>query len=433
MPPAFHALPQVCLVSEHNLPNLLMMLEGRAPSAILLHTRTSARASRHLERALEHVGTRTRVTHVEIPDTNTVADLRSAMRAVIEPLTTPHCVNLTGGTKAMSLALALVAASCRPHDAAGAHARHLQVYVDLRSTFAGAVEVIVPPDHPAVVLRVHVEMDALLALHGAEVIAYRTTDLDQPSIKLGDTLAKRTKVEARALVQKLQRFVYYNADDRRTSPSLEPLAIPLHVNDDDVAMAVKIGAWSGWWKTTETLVAPSTQMCFGFAGGQWLEEWVAHTLHNAPRVVHDLAIYRSLEFGRLVAMGDEAASATHPFGAPDPHAGAFDPRVRNEIDVAFVRGNHLTLIECKAVNWTSKKSESLQRDALFKLEAVRQRLGGRHHRAVLVTLNPLTEHNMRRAKDSNILVIEFGDVDALHALLTDSFPLRAPSFGACGT
>lgn len=74
--------------------------------------------------------------------------------------------------------------------------------------------------------------------------------------------------------------------------------------------------------------------------------------------------------------------------------------VLNEIDVLSLRGNIATFISCKSGKMGSNQSLH----ALYELETVAGRFGGKYAEKVLVTANPLDEVYMERAKEMGIEV-----------------------------
>ncbi|MCG6336671.1 DUF1887 family protein, partial [Vibrio alginolyticus] len=68
--------------------------------------------------------------------------------------------------------------------------------------------------------------------------------------------------------------------------------------------------------------------------------------------------------------------------------------VRNELDVASVVNNKLHIIECK-----TKGMRDDGDDTLYKLESLRDLLGGLQARAMLVSFRPLRHNDITRAED----------------------------------
>lgn len=76
--------------------------------------------------------------------------------------------------------------------------------------------------------------------------------------------------------------------------------------------------------------------------------------------------------------------------------------MRNEIDVACLAENRLHLVECKTPVW--KGAGTPGADALYRLDALADLLGGLQGRAMLVSYLKLPAHVSRRAEDLRIRV-----------------------------
>ncbi len=72
--------------------------------------------------------------------------------------------------------------------------------------------------------------------------------------------------------------------------------------------------------------------------------------------------------------------------------------VKNEIDIGLIKANRLHLIECK----TQRFKEDKDADVLYKLDSLRDLIGGLQGRAMLVSFNQLDEPSRARAKELNI-------------------------------
>ncbi len=82
--------------------------------------------------------------------------------------------------------------------------------------------------------------------------------------------------------------------------------------------------------------------------------------------------------------------------------------VRNELDVVSIVNNKLHIIECK-----TKGMHDTGDDALYKLESLRDLLGGLQARAMLVSFRPLRINDITRAQDLGLAIIgpqELGDL-----------------------
>lgn len=123
-----------------------------------------------------------------------------------------------------------------------------------------------------------------------------------------------------------------------------------------------------------TLHFPTEQARF-IANGGWLE---MHT--------YKLCIAQKKDC-RIQDLACNITIQRHPAGKTP---------VKNEIDVALLGDNRLYMIECK-----TKRFEK-DADVLYKLDSLRDLMGGLHSRAMLVSFNSLGKVSRARAKELNI-------------------------------
>ncbi|EOA6586818.1 DUF1887 family protein [Vibrio vulnificus] len=98
--------------------------------------------------------------------------------------------------------------------------------------------------------------------------------------------------------------------------------------------------------------------------------------------------------------------------------------VRNELDVASVVNNKLHIIECK-----TKGMRDDGDDTLYKLESLRDLLGGLQARAMLVSFRPLRHNDITRAEDLGLALIGPDELKDLKNHLTDWFAQAGGSDG----
>jgi hypothetical protein len=72
--------------------------------------------------------------------------------------------------------------------------------------------------------------------------------------------------------------------------------------------------------------------------------------------------------------------------------------VKNEIDIGLIKANRLHLIECK----TKRFEKDKHADVLYKLDSLRDLMGGLQGRAMLVSFNKLDKVSRARAKELKI-------------------------------
>lgn len=93
-----------------------------------------------------------------------------------------------------------------------------------------------------------------------------------------------------------------------------------------------------------------------------------------------------------------------------------DKEVRNELDVATVVNNKLHIIECK-----TKGMRDDGDDTLYKLESLRDLLGGLQARAMLVSFRPLRHNDITRATDLGLALIGPDELKDLNHYLKNWF------------
>lgn len=116
-----------------------------------------------------------------------------------------------------------------------------------------------------------------------------------------------------------------------------------------------------------------------FSNGEWLENLV----HNTVREIQD----------ELPTIQDHSLNV-------QVYRESGGREVRNELDVATVVNNKLHIIECK-----TKGMRDDGDDTLYKLESLRDLLGGLQARAMLVSFRPMRHNDISRAQDLGLALI----------------------------
>lgn len=127
------------------------------------------------------------------------------------------------------------------------------------------------------------------------------------------------------------------------------------------------------------IITFSSEAARRFANGEWLEWYVHHVVDDIRRdllTIQDLSL--NVQVYRQIGNSE----------------------IRNELDVATVVNNKLHIIECKTKGMTSDGD-----DTLYKLESIRDLLGGLQARAMLVSFRPLRHHDVTRASDLGLALI----------------------------
>ncbi|EGU61224.1 hypothetical protein VINI7043_08090 [Vibrio nigripulchritudo ATCC 27043] len=132
-----------------------------------------------------------------------------------------------------------------------------------------------------------------------------------------------------------------------------------------------------------------------FSNGEWLENLV----HSTVKQIQD----------ELPTIQDRSLNV-------QVYRQLGEKEVRNELDVATVVNNKLHIIECK-----TKGMRDDGDDTLYKLESLRDLLGGLQARAMLVSFRPLRHNDITRAEDLGLALIGPEELKDLKANLTAWF------------
>ena len=132
-----------------------------------------------------------------------------------------------------------------------------------------------------------------------------------------------------------------------------------------------------------------------FSNGEWLETLVHSTVRQIQKDMPTIQDH-SLNVQVYRQLGDR--------------------EVRNELDVASVANNKLHIIECK-----TKGMRDDGDDTLYKLESLRDLLGGLQARAMLVSFRPLRYNDITRAEDLGLALIGPDELKDLKTHLTNWF------------
>jgi hypothetical protein len=132
-----------------------------------------------------------------------------------------------------------------------------------------------------------------------------------------------------------------------------------------------------------------------FSNGEWLETLVHSTVRQIQQDMPTIQD-RSLNVQVYRQLGDR--------------------EVRNELDVASVVNNKLHIIECK-----TKGMRDDGDDTLYKLESLRDLLGGLQARAMLVSFRPLRHNDITRAEDLGLALIGPDELKDLKSHLAQWF------------
>lgn len=146
------------------------------------------------------------------------------------------------------------------------------------------------------------------------------------------------------------------------------------------------------------LVFPDEQ-ARAFVNGGWLERHVYMQLRKLRKhlpIIQDVKL--NLEVVRNTSHG----------------------KVENELDVAFLANNRLFLMECKTRRYPSDKgARGLGVEAIYKLDTLKDMLGGLHAQGMLVSYLPMREADITRANDLGIRVCQGKQLRQLYSIMEE--------------
>lgn len=145
------------------------------------------------------------------------------------------------------------------------------------------------------------------------------------------------------------------------------------------------------------LTFPNEEARFMVNGG-WLEKHVYGVCLNIKKKTGIQDVARSVEVERKQGKGT----------------------VRNELDIAFLKDNRLYVVECKTRVFKKHRQEFEKGDdVLYKLDSLRDHLGGLQAKAMLVSYNEVPFHHQNRARELKIELCCYHDLNHLEEKLDE--------------
>lgn len=252
---------------------------------------------------------------------------------------------------------------------------------------------IYPDGKPKEQVEDHISIKDCLTIFGA-----RSTFSDEHNLlmfkEVVDTLGAKWASNAYALGPGLATLNYL-ATKCRKEQKLDVELSAKQQSYQELATLIQDLKTAGLAQYQEGLLTFKNDAARQFANGEWLEWYVYQKVKNIQDelvTIQDLAInvqvFRQLN----------------------------EKEVKNELDVVTVVNNKLHLIECKTKDMSNDGD-----DTLYKLESIRDLLGGIQARAMLVSFRPLRHHDVTRASDLGLALIGPDQLGELHTYLYQWF------------
>ncbi len=231
-----------------------------------------------------------------------------------------------------------------------------------------------PAGQPPRELADHIKLGAFLRAHGA-LVQRQGEQRGVPENRRALTAALVDNVEALARSLATLNWLANRAEDTLVSPHLDGR----QKSDRALGALIEMFEREGLVAYQGGRLRFADEAARFFVNGGWLEDHVYATLFGLRRrfpVIQDVG--RSVEVTRD---GDSA-------------------RIPNELDVAFLADNRFYLIECKTRRWAKEPTaDSPGAETLYKLDTLKDLLGGLHGQAMLVSYHELSPPHRQRARD----------------------------------
>ncbi len=353
----------ICLVSDQSLANLLpVFLERFQPKNVVLLV-TPAMRSRAL--ILEQ-NLRTRGCSVSTCEVQAYGfeAIREASLQLVSDLAGSLAINLTGGTKVMVLAAFDVA-------------RHFEIpvfYLDSRDQRI----IHLYPDIEDIQLPEILNVKAAFRAQGYDIVERGTQQIPRQHGLLTTQLVSNAEKLAKAL--SALNYIAAKAKNKLTLP-VDIQRIKEQVVLDEV---IDLFQQAGLLAVDRGQILFRDENARFYANGGWLEE-------------HCLGVAQKLrKAGRIADL--------------EPNAKISSQGVSNEIDLAFTARNQLHIIECKTADLSrfskERPAETRAIEAGYRLDTLRDLVGGTFGKAMLVSYLKLPEIDRIRCESYGIKVVQ---------------------------
>ncbi len=373
----------VCLVSGQPLPNLIPLIDPKlgVKRAILLVTPDMEQRADWLKAVLQPRG-----IAVEIRKLTDAWDFEGAQSEIMELLDAQEtsdadagiALNATGGTKMMSIAA---------YEAFRAYELPVFYVHPERDELVW----LQPGEQPPRELADRLKIEPFLQAHGA-----RVESDPRRSVANADALAV-----ARDLVERIEEYGDAIGQLNWLSENARRASLRAIIKEPRPGLeeVIDIFATRSYiqWQGNDRFSFPDGES-LAFVMGGWMEVYVfdeVRRLRDAHPRIHDVA------WG--VNVNREQRGNQIP----------------NELDVVFLHNNRLHIIECKTRRFREEGEDSAGAEALYKLDALRDLMGGLQARAMLVSYRDLPDHDRTRAADLGIAVCAGAQLRNLKQHLTD--------------
>ena len=360
------------LVSAQAVPNITPVLDDhfKPRNVVLLVSQDMANRAEWLEQIYTKRGVKSRRCFI-----NDAWDIEHISQIVLDLLTEYEdgclALNATGGTKPMSIAA-------------------YEVFRDLHQPVfyvhpeQDRVIWLYPTNKEGRDLADRIKLPEFLQAYGATVTAQgEAFGVPADDRELTEEIITRIEYYSKALGA-------FNFLAQQATKSLKVELNPQQAKDPFLADLIHLFAQHKRLSLDKnTLVFPSEEARF-YVNGGWLEQHVWGVCLNIKKQSGIQDIGRSVQVDRL--------HQSRP--------------VRNELDITFLKDNRLYIIECKTKRF-SAKDQGGGADTLYKLDTLKDLLGGLQAKAMLISFTQPNVHDVQRAGDLRIAVCSYKELPQL--------------------
>ena len=347
----------VCLVSEQLLPNLLPALdpEVRPQEVVLLVTPKMESAAERLKVLLTETGCQVSMRAIRA---YRIEDIRESVVQVIDAYDDSKlALNATGGTKVMALGAYSVF-----------HDFDLPVfYIDSENQ---AVISLSSPQQTTELADL-LKVETCLKSYGYKIVSKGKSELQPENRKLYQNLVADIdrwekplgSLNHYAVKARNQMWCELGSSSKR---------------DHELMALIELFRTAGHLGIADKRLVFRDESSRSLVQGGWLEQYVYGLIEDLRRKqkVKDAAI------GVVV----QNQSGT-----------------KNELDVTCTHANRLHIIECKTANLRSEHSKG--DDVVYKLDNLRDLMGGSYGQALLVSYRRLRPEDIKRCRDNDVSVV----------------------------
>ena len=346
-----------CLVSKQAMANLGPIERYQPNEVVLFVTESMKDTAISLEESIKMGSRGVKISKIDIPSAN---DMDNCVESILEVLSQYDpdevAVNVTGGTKIMSMAASVAACT------AGAKAFYLEIQdnkISLIDIFAGSNAM---ESH---VLNHKLKIKQLLASYGVEMVGSKA---------MGSLSFYESEVVKRILNTDSMKEAIPRINELAVkAEKLNPMAVDVPSMQRD--LQAKFDTLCDEFVKLNRLEVRGRNIRFSseedrfFVAGGWLERFV---------------------------FNEVSAARLAPVGSLEVRSPA-----KNEIDVAFIHQGALHIIECKTSNLSDAKQAS---EVLYKLQTLKA-FGGEKTKLLLVSFRELHPEARQRAASMGIKVV----------------------------